>query len=221
MFFSNSSEFDERVSIKASEFCEQVISEMGAELHDDLIQKLTAMSFHMERIERASNDPVEILNLTSRMRIDFEGLIQSVRAISTRLNPVHRTDATFENNINMLCESLQRNGNGHIDFNSSGFEQPISQLAFTYLYRIIQELVHNAFRHSAAWRVDVKVNWSPATLSVQVEDDGTAQSSIKGITATLQNKHNTLNMRAQAIGASIKYAKGKRGLLVVVEYPLR
>jgi signal transduction histidine kinase len=220
MFFSNSSEFDDRVSVKASEFCEQVISEMGAELHDDVIQKLTAMSFHIERIERASNDPLEIINLTSKMKIEFEGLIQSIRAISRRLNPVHRADATFEANIGLLCESMQRPGNGHIDFSSSGTEQPISQLAFTYLYRIIQELIHNAFRHSAAWRVDVKISWLPATLLIQVEDDGTAQSSIKGITATLQSKHNTLNMRAHAINASIRYVKGKRGLLARVEYPL-
>lgn len=220
MFFTSSSDFNERVSIRAAEFCEQIVSEMGAELHDEIVQKLSSMSFYIERIERASADPAEINNLVNRMRIDFENITQTVRAISQRLNPVHNSGDTFGNNIAQLCESMQRPGNGHIRCNTIGREQPLSQLAFTYLYRIIQELVHNAFKHSSAWKIDVTITWKPGALIIEVEDDGTSHAKMDGIMSALQNKRNTILMRSHAINATIRYVKGRKGLLARVEYPM-
>jgi len=220
MFFTSSSDFNERVSIRAAEFCEQVISEMGAELHDEVIQKLSSMLLHIERIERAAGDPSEILNLITRMRTDFDSVTQDVRAISRRLNPVHFSDATFGGSIAQLCDSMQRPGNGHITCTTIGEEQPLSQLSFTYLYRIVQELIHNAFKHSSAWKINVVISWTPGTLIIEVEDDGTVDAKINGITSILQNKRNTLHMRSLTINATIRFEKGKRGLLVRVEYPV-
>jgi signal transduction histidine kinase len=220
MFFTSGSGFSERVSIRAAEFCEQIISEMGAELHDEVIQKLSSMSFYIERIERSANDASEIMNLVARMRSDLENMTQNVRAISHRLNPVHVSNSSFGKSIAELCDSMQRPGNGHINCNTNGNEFALSQLSFTYLYRIVQELIHNAFKHSSAWKIDVNISWLPGMLVIEVEDDGTGNTKMDGITSTLQNKRNTLQMRSQAINATIKYVKGKKGLLVRVEYPL-
>jgi signal transduction histidine kinase len=115
---------------------------------------------------------------------------------------------------------MQRTGNGHISVATFGEELSLGQLSFTYLYRIVQELVHNAFKHSAAWNVNVSVSWTPALLVIDVEDDGTSHAKMDDLTASLQNKYNTLQMRSQAIRATIKYVKGKKGLLAKVEYPL-
>jgi signal transduction histidine kinase len=220
MFFIGSSDFNERVSMRAAEFCEQVILEMGAELHDEVIQKLTSMSLYIERIERAAGDTSEILSLVTRMRGDFDNITRSVRAISNRFHPVQFLGTSFNTSIAQLCDSMQRPGNGHISFSSMGEELSLSQLSFIYLYRIVQELIHNAFKHSAAWKVNVSVSWTPAVLVIEVEDDGTSHAKMDDLTALLHSKHNTLQMRAQAINATIKYAKGKKGLLAQVEYPL-
>lgn len=220
MFFTGSSDFNERVSMRAAEFCEQIILEMGAELHDEVIQKLTSMSLYIERIERAAGNPSEILCLVTRMRSDYDSITRSVRAISNRLHPVQCTGMSFNSSIGHLCDAMQRPGNGHVSVSTSGEELSLSQLSFTYLYRIVQELVHNAFKHSAAWKVDVAISWTPMLLIIDVEDDGTSHSKMDDVTASLQNRHNTLQMRSQAIRATIKYVKGKKGLLATVEYPL-
>jgi len=220
MFFKSNSAFDERVSLKAADFCEHIITEMGAELHDDLIQKLASLSFHIERIERASAEPAEILAIVTRLRTDFETIAQTIRAISRRLNPVYMSGSTFESNIAYLCETMQRPGNGQVICTSTGHEQPISQVAFTYLYRIIQELIHNAFKHSAAWKVDVRLAWTADTLVVEVEDDGTSHLNLDEVTTILQTKHNSMSMRSQAINATMRFSKGKKGLMVRIEFPI-
>jgi signal transduction histidine kinase len=220
MFFINKADFDERVALKAAEFCEQVTTEMGAELHDDLIQKMYTLSLYIEQVERAHEDPAEILALTTRMQSDFEHITQSVRTISRRLNPIHKAATTFAGNVAYLCQTMQRSGDGHITCSSEGQEKPLRELTYLHLYRIVQELIHNAFKHSSAWNVAVSISWLSNTLSIQVEDDGASLTIIDSITSTLTNKQNTLNMRTQAINGSINFTKGKKGLLVTIDCPI-
>lgn len=217
MFFTSSSDFNQRVSIKAAEFCEQVTSEMGAELHDEVVQKLAAMSFYIEKIDRSANDPVEILTLTAQMRGDFNTLTQAVRLISQRLNPVHTNSSSFNQSVTALCDSMQQTGQARIGYKFNGQERPVGQLAFVYLYRIVQELIRNAIKHSSAWHINVDVLWLDNFLVIEVEDDG-INVNMDEIISALQNKRNTLQMRCQAINAKLNYLKGRKGLLVRVEY---
>jgi two-component system sensor histidine kinase DegS len=114
---------------------------------------------------------------------------------------------------------MARAGTEHIHCESSGVERTISPIAAAYLYRVIQELVHNAFKHSSAWHIWVRLNWQPGKLIIEVEDDGTGFYKSEEIVSRLKKKHNTLRMRTQAIGASIQYEQGTKGLLARVVYP--
>jgi signal transduction histidine kinase len=88
-----------------------------------------------------------------------------------------------------------------------------------YLFRIVQELVHNAFKHSAAWHVWVRLTWEAQKLIIEVEDDGSGFSKIPEFIDRLKKKHNSLKMRTLAIGAKISYLQGEKGLMAHVEYP--
>jgi hypothetical protein len=81
IIFASQQKLDFEISKRASEACDQIITEMGAELHDDLIQKLSIFRLYIDRIERASADPVEIESLAMKMRNDFEQVIASVKNI--------------------------------------------------------------------------------------------------------------------------------------------
>ena len=98
--------------------------------------------------------------------------------------------------------------------------QNISTFNQTHLYRVIQELIHNAFKHSAAWHVWVQLKWEPNQLTLEVEDDGTGFHHLNEFIHRLRNKHNTLRIRSQVIGASITYHHGPKGLLAKVIFPL-
>jgi signal transduction histidine kinase len=217
VYFSNSA-FNQRVSIKAAEFCEQAASDMGAELHDEVVQKLASMSFYIERIERAASEPGEVLNLVNQMRSDFNDLTGTIRAISQRLNPIHVNSGSFNQAIVELAGSMQMRGQTHINCSVKGEERIISRLTYTYLYRIVQELIQNALKHSSAWRIEVDLCWTNASLTIAVEDDGTHVRKIDEMVSLLKHKHNTLKMRCQAIGAALHYSNGKKGLVVKVEY---
>ncbi len=210
--------FDTEISKRAAEICDQIILEMGAELHDDLIQKLSIFRLYIDRLERSVHDPAETETLLINMRTDFEGVIQSVRRISRKLLPEHTNHDSLNTSINLLCKSLERPGLGNIYFETTGNEEAIPPVSRIYLYRIIQELIHNAFKHSSAWHVWVRLKWKAKHLSIEVEDDGSGFNKISEFIERLRKKNNTLKLRSTVIGAIISYHHGEKGLLARIEY---
>lgn len=213
----SSQKLETEIARRATEACEQIITEIGAELHDDLIQKLSIFRLYMDRLERSASDPAETRSLLGKMQIDFQEVVLSVRKTSRQLMPVRMEDDSFQKGIEMLCQNMQR-GTEHIRFAAEGAEQKISVQSETYLYRIVQELIHNAFKHSSAWHIGVRLKWFPGKLILEVEDDGTGFHKIDEFIGRLRMKHNTLRMRSQVIGASLQYMQGEKGLKARIEY---
>ncbi len=220
LIFISRQKFEKEVSQRSAEACDQIITEMGAEVHDDLIQKLSVFRLYIDRLERATHSQDEIENLVITMRSDFEGVIKSVRGISRKLMPVKMEGDSFRSSIEMLCQNMERPGSGRVHFECDGVEHALPSVSQTYLYRIVQELIHNAFRHSAAWHIWVRITWNDDRIILEVEDDGTSVHRISECIDKLRKKHNTLKMRSNAIGASITYDHGQKGLVARVDCPL-
>jgi signal transduction histidine kinase len=68
------------------------------------------------------------------------------------------------------------------------------------LFRVIQELVNNALKHSDAANITIQITIQPETLLVLVEDDG------KGFEVNNENKNNGLGLAN--IQNRVNYLKG-------------
>jgi len=218
--FTSRKKMESEIARQSAEACDQILTEMGAELHDDLIQKLSIFRLYMDRIERSSQYPSEVESLLIKMRGEFQEVVDAIRKISRQLMPVRMEEDSFQSTIGILCQNMARTGTEHIHFECSGDQQSIPPATEMYLYRIVQELIHNAFKHSAAWHIWVRLQWSPSSLMLEVEDDGTGFHKIEEFIDRLRKKNNTLKMRTKVIGASITYIQGKKGLLARVNLPL-
>jgi two-component system sensor histidine kinase DegS len=218
IIFASQKKLDAEISKRAAELSEQVIMEMGAELHDDLIQRLSVFRLYIDRLERVIHNPSETEDLLMNMRTDFESVVQSVRRISRSLLPEQTLVNSFNERIQTLCQSLERPGMGNIYFDSMGTEQVMPAVSMTYLSRIIQELIHNAFKHSSAWHVWVHLMWEEKQLRIEVEDDGSGFNKISEFIDRLRKKNNTLKIRSTIIGATMSYHHGNKGLLARVAY---
>jgi len=219
IFFLSKKKFESEVAKRSGEACDQIILEMGAEIHDDLIQKLSIFRLYIDRIERSSTDPIEIESLAIKMRTDFEQVVRTIKSISRRLLPVRMEGETLADTLALLCQNMEQPGTGHIHFKNSGMAVTIDAHIEMYILRIVQELIQNAFKHSAAWHIWVRLQWTAGTLIMEVEDDGSGFSKIPEFIGRLKRKNNTLKMRVLAIGASIDYLQGENGLLARIKIP--
>lgn len=218
--FLSKSKLEAEISKRVAETCEQIISEMGAELHDDLIQKLSVFRLYIDRMERSSADQGEIDALSIKMRSEFDQVIHVVRNISRRLLPAQMEGETLDKTLQILCQNMEHPGTGHIHFENQGIPVSLEPQVERYLFRIVQELVHNAFKHSSAWHIWVRLKWDPTKLLIEVEDDGTGFSKIPDYIQQLKRKNNTLKLRSGIIGATIHYTQGEKGLLARINLDL-
>ncbi len=214
--FISQKKLEAEIAQRTAEACEQIISEMGAELHDELIQKLAVFRLYIDRTERTLMQLGTSDDLSIKMRSEFDQVIHAVRSISRRLLPSSMDDETLVQMIEMLCQNMESPGTGHIHFESNGTAVTLPAQTERYLFRIVQELVHNAFKHSSAWHVWVRMAWGKHKLEIQVEDDGTGFSKIPEFIQRLRKKNNTLKLRSTVIGARINYLRGANGLLTKV-----
>lgn len=219
LFFISKEKHEAEVARQAMEACEHIIADMGAELHDDLIQRLSILRLSLDRLERSLSNDAETQLLLVKLRGEFQEVIQSVRKISRRLLPVESSKGSFQQSLALMCQSMERPGTGSVHFESHGQEHPLHEVTETHLSRIVQELIHNAYKHSSAWHVWVRLAWKPEGMTIEVEDDGTGFSKINEFIELLRKKHGTLRMRSHAIGASLHYDRGQNGLLATVQYP--
>lgn len=218
--FISRDKFETQIAKRTAEACDHIITEMGAEIHDDLIQKLSIFRLYIDRIERSAGDKKEVENLVMKMRVDFEQVTRVVKNISRRLLPARIDGHTLANTIEMLCQNMEHPGTGHIHFENTGTPLPVSEQAEMYIFRIVQELIHNAFKHSSAWHIWVRLQWSDTHLRIEVEDDGSGFAKIPEFISKLKKKHNSLKMRTIAIGANMEYLHGAKGLLARITYAL-
>jgi signal transduction histidine kinase len=115
---------------------------------------------------------------------------------------------------------MERPGVANIHPELTEAELRISQRNYHFLLRIIQELIHNAQRHSSAWHIWVRIINQNNQLIIEVEDDGTPAGLHHSI-EVLKGKRNSLRMRAISIGATLAYQQSPNGgLLVKINFPL-
>jgi len=210
--FKTRAELESEINRRVLETTDQIVAEMGADLHDDLIQRLSVLRLYLDRLDRAKHDPAQADAIITSMNADFLEVVEAVRRISRRLMPVDMDKDTLEARIHTLCQNMERPGGGTIHFSQTGIEPAFNEKDAMHILRIVQELINNALKHSSAWHVTINLNWSGNQLTIDVEDDGTAFSKIDGFLSILYKKKNTLRMRSDMLKAPIVYSQGKRGL---------
>lgn len=197
---------------------EAEIQQMGADLHDDLIQKLTVYRLYVDKLELAENIMTVQLT-TSHMKKDFEHIVQSIRKISKRLLPEEEI-GSFEGMLKELCDRVEIPGVAFVRFASAGKEKPVNQLHRQHLLRIVQELVTNITKHTAAWHINVSVEFMTDKIVIRVEDDGKA---FKNLQLALNHSNAlffSLRMRLSIIGATLDFKESSKGTIATLEYSL-
>lgn len=146
---------------------------VSRDLHDSVNQVLTAARLTLETMGRSLPKGSHNSRACAAKTQELLGkAMEEIRLISWNLRPNELDDAGLPTAIRTLCSDCQeRTG---VAFNCD-FPEPFPHLdpaAGLALFRIAQEALNNASRHSAASRVDVTIGFSPEVLTMEIADDG-------------------------------------------------
>ena len=144
---------------------------IGQELHDDLAQRITALSFRLTGLSRK-------FNRNARLAADFDDLQEEAGAIckdilqfSYQLRPATMECLGLPAALRDLC----RHATNHervVVFASDENLPRLPKDVSVPLHRIAQEAVRNAMAHSGASYIHVELSASPTTVRLSVKDNG-------------------------------------------------
>lgn len=159
-------------SIASADIHEQTLQRIGRELHDGPAQALTFSILQVDRLLRASER--ERLDGLKSVMLELRQVIQDsareIRGISTGLALPELRAMSLPDVINLAVQrhALSTGRTAEIEFRSS---TEVSQSHKACIYRVVQESLANATKHSKAERVTVTVE-DQEGLTVTVSDNG-------------------------------------------------
>lgn len=183
---------------------------MSRELHDGVCNDLLAIEMNLKNNQSLSEAVKQI-----------DTCRESVRRISHELMPPEFTYASLDEVVRYFIMKQSEAQKGKIYFNyvSSESERDwtdIPDSTALETYRIIQEAVGNAVKHSGASQISIILNLDGKHLTAEIRDNGTYKSNDrKGIGL------NSINRRAKSINGSVNISfDEEKGTTLTVSVPV-
>lgn len=146
---------------------------LAQEIHDTLAQGLTAISLQLDLADSYLPDKPEKASRNVQRALDLtrENLNQARRSVmDLRAADVHQM--SLPDAIAQLLKRLGDDNNIVFEFINDRLITRLSARVEVGLYRILEEALENARRHSNARTVRVDIEADGKTVAVDVEDDG-------------------------------------------------
>ena len=145
---------------------------IARELHDDLGQRLALLTIQLSELEQASLDLAPSLaeQLETSRRLSEE-ICAEANLLSHRLHPSRLAHIGLTNALSRLCDEFAQQGSMDIDFHHDEIPELPSEVT-TCLYRVAQEAIRNAEKHSGSRRVRVELAARSDSILLCVSDSG-------------------------------------------------
>ncbi len=193
---------------------------LARELHDEVGQNLSALMMDLGQIRSALQQHSQT-EAEARLRaaVDLnERTLRSVRDIALLLRPSMLDDLGLIPALHWHARETSRRTGVDVTFESGEDELDLGDDTRTTVYRVVQEALQNAVRHSRARKVEVALLTNDGRLRILVKDDG------QGFDPSITRGLGLLGMQERIAHLSgtlrIESAPGQ-GTVLTVDMPLK
>ena len=152
---------------------EEVLRSVSRELHDEFGQILTAVATMLARAERKGVPPDSPLRTElSEVRQITHNTLERMRSLSQMLHPAILDDYGLAKGIEWYAEVFQRQTGIVTQAIVEGVPFRITGQPAINCFRIMQEALNNAAKHSGTKRTEIHAVFRPDSLILSVKDFG-------------------------------------------------
>src|SRR5246500_1383800 len=204
------------MSRKLIESQEQERARIGRELHDDINQRLALLKVELERLQEK---PSEVGIRVQELRNQVTDISNDVQALSHDLHSSKLEYLGVVAGIKSWCKEFAERQRMEIDFKSDVPTAVPLEIGRS-LFRVLQEALHNAVKHSGVKRVEVQLREESGEIHLITSDSGKGF----GVEAALQGKGlglTSMRERIRLVNGTISIeSKPMGGTTIHVRVPL-
>jgi PAS domain S-box-containing protein len=209
------------VSRRLIEAQERERGRIARELHDDICQRLALASIELEQVQRKLPDSV------SEQRSHLEELRERIIDISTDVqmmsHELHSAKLSYLGIATALkgfCREFGEHYKVEIEFESRDLPRQLPPDVSLCLFRVLQEALHNASKHSGVKRFDVQLWGTSGDVHLTISDLGTGfdtEAAMKGRGLGITSMQERLKLVKGELTIS---SQPKRGTTIHARVPL-
>jgi signal transduction histidine kinase len=148
-------------------------SRIARELHDDICQRLALLSMELQTASRGENH----LAATTRQRLEeirlhCSEIAEDVQLLSHELHSAQLDYLGISAAIRSFCREFDEQQEVSVEFTALNVPNSISRDSSLCLFRVTQEALHNAMKHSGADRFSVELSGVGNEVRLEVKDAG-------------------------------------------------
>jgi len=186
---------------------------IGSDLHDNLGQQLTAIELLCHSLKEDLHEHPALEVQMGRICRFLREAVGQTRQLARGLMPVFLTDGGLADGLAEMVARMNR-GTARCHFIQKGPVHLLDGAVATHLFRIAQEAMNNAVKHSEAESITFLLSQTDEELLLKIEDDGRGMSRTEKETGGLGLQ--IMRHRANVIGATFEMISTPgRGLTVV------
>jgi len=196
---------------------------IAQELHDGTMQELLVIANRAQTLVSGDGNEttVEMREHAEWVRDAILQVLEDLRRLSLDLRPSVLDDIGLVPALRWLIDRLNHKGGIETKIVVHGAERKLSSETEVTIFRIVQEALNNARRHSKATEAVVTLEFAPESLEITVQDngDGFSLSETIGKLAT-EGKLGLIGMqqRAKFLNSPFNiYSQPGKGTLVSIE----
>ena len=181
---------------------EQERTRIARELHDGLGQQIGGLLFLMNGLHRdLQSAKVAQAETVGQLCTELSTALAQARSLAHDLYAVPATPEGLVEALDNLADRVNAERRIACAFAGEKTVLVQNQAAASHLYRIAQEAMHNALKHSRATQIEIELVRVPAGLELRVRDNGigfSAQPALRGLGLR------TMEQRARLMGGRLK-----------------
>jgi len=197
---------------------------LAAELHDLIGQNLTALGIALTNAANAIGDrrPAPIKAQLAAMKRTVQQTIKAIRGVMTELRPPALDEFGLFPALRTYMTDFQARTSLRALADFPGEPRRLPAALELTLFRIVQEALTNAAKHSGGSSVRVAIELTDKAVRLAVEDDGRGIS--KPASAAQSRRAGwglpTIRERAEAHGGAMRIEHPERGFRLIVDIPV-
>jgi signal transduction histidine kinase len=187
---------------------ESTLRSISRELHDEFGQILTAIGSLLTRSAKTLPEGSPLRNDLGEVRDIAQTTLDNVRSLSQALHPVMLDETGLESTMDWYIPTVEKQSGIDISYLKSGAPFAVDGNAAVHIYRVLQEALNNVARHSGARDAQVRLNFLPDALELEIEDHGKGSESPATRTGI-----GLVGMgeRAELLGGTIEFKRPTQG----------